>query len=819
MIKKIFLIAASVISLTFACDTNHVFSGEYIVKDGKANAEIVTAEKPSRSTRLAALDLQEYIGKISGAKLPIVNAPTADDNVKIYLGSTKFAKDLGFEKTKLKYGAYRIKSGDKWLVIFGDDTDFVPQGPIAMSRGQLPAATAEWDKLTAKYSDVKWRNPVASRMYRYYNKTLDIWEGDRKGSMYAVCAFLEKLGVRWYMPGELGEIVPEMKSIPLQKIDEEVHPDFPLRFMYFAWYHSNSIESIKWQIRVGFNHGKETMGHATNSHGNRDVHGRDETKTTHPEFFAFWGGKRETTKKGLGEPCLSSKGLFEEQVKFARAVFDIYGDLCPGLSVMPQDGYATICQCELCKGKDTLDRGWYGSMSDYVWEFVNNAAKEIYKTNPDKLIHCSAYGTYLLPPLKIKKLSPNLISSISYSRLLLNNDMSIENYKKSVEGWLKITPSGKIKRGVHYLESRPSSANSSLPVYYPHTIDWDLKFLKGKSIGEFDEVSFDKDGGLHVPIFNHLNLYVTSRLFWDADLDVDKLLDEYYKDFYGPAAESMKAFVNYSEKSWVDMKTKADVLLKGIKMFDKVRAAVKPGTVYGKRIALLADYFAPMKGLHEKLLIGRKGVPEYEAHLRSAKEIKVDGNLDDEFWKHQRGYGLVNNQTGSAPFAGTHFQIGWGSDKAFYFGIRCDEPDMDNLKCAAEKDGDMNIWNGDCLELLIETQPHSYYQITISPDGYFVDLDRKGGLNTQWSSDIQVATYKGKDFWTVEARLPLTGDMKGSPDPLNGVAGGRPTKTYPFYFNVGRIRVRGDNREGSLYSPTGKGNFHNVMKFAKLYVK
>ncbi len=50
--------------------------------------------------------------------------------------------------------------------------------------------------------------------------------------------------------------------------------------------------------------------------------------------------------------------------------------------------------------------------------------------------------------------------------------------------------------------------------------------LKGKSLGEFLEVQFAKDrpGGLDSPGFNHLNVYVTARLYWDADQDIEVLL-------------------------------------------------------------------------------------------------------------------------------------------------------------------------------------------------------------------------------------------------------------------------------------------------------
>ncbi len=49
----------------------------------------------------------------------------------------------------------------------------------------------------------------------------------------------------------------------------------------------------------------------------------------------------------------------------------------------------------------------------------------------------------------------------------------------------------------------------------------------------------------------HLNLYLTGKLFWNADEDVDKILDEYYRLFYGDAADEMKLFWGLAEKIWM----------------------------------------------------------------------------------------------------------------------------------------------------------------------------------------------------------------------------------------------------------------------------
>ncbi|MFA6294578.1 MAG: hypothetical protein WC637_22490, partial [Victivallales bacterium] len=85
---------------------------QMIVKDGKANAQIViAAENRPRMATLAALELRKFLEKISGARLPIVTAPDAAIPVKIYVGKSPDTEKLGVKDEGLRYGAFKIASG------------------------------------------------------------------------------------------------------------------------------------------------------------------------------------------------------------------------------------------------------------------------------------------------------------------------------------------------------------------------------------------------------------------------------------------------------------------------------------------------------------------------------------------------------------------------------------------------------------------------------------------------------------------------------------------------------------------------------------
>jgi hypothetical protein len=205
--------------------------------------------------------------------------------------------------------------------------------------------------------------------------------------------------------------------------------------------------------------------------------------------------------------------------------------------------------------------------------------------------------------------------------------------------------------------------------------------------------------------------------------------------------------------------------------------------------------------------------------------MKVDGRLDEAAWgqylRQYRGHGLRDLKTGDKPKLKTSFLALWAGGPpggSLYLGIICEEPDIAGLVISG-KNGDPALLNGDMVELLLETQAHSYYHLAVNPAGALVEFDRQGGkTNRDWTSRAEVAAYAGDGFWSAEMRIPVPGqDQLG--DPLHEVAGRRPSKDFPWFINVGRQRVRGGTVERQSWSPTGAENIHDAMKFGKMFVR
>lgn len=795
-------------------------AGTCLTENGQARAEIILSEKPQRSARLAAQELQDQIAKISGARLPILTQPTGKA-VKIFVGASA---ESPVKADGLQYGAYRIVTGADWMALVGDDTDFTPVAPFAQGNGDIKRAQAEWEKLT----DSHWGMPGAG-LYKYRlrlpgrigkpegvmaekNETFEIWGLDERGSFNAVCGFLHKLGARWYLPGELGEVLPAISSIELPALDETVRPDFALRQFNFR-FGTVGPETSRWAMRLGIRNNEKL--HI--AHGMETMTGNDATFAAHPEWFALYGGKRHYTPGySKNQLCYSNEELFRETVRFARALLDQYQ--LESVSIMPPDGYTSICQCEKCMGKDSPERSDRGRLSDYVWDFVNRVAKEVGKTHPRaKVLNC-AYGVYTLPPLKIDKLEPNVLVGIVGGRRPMNKAGSKAEGEAAPEA-LRAAWSKKTDNPVLIFENYPFTDRGwYLPAFAPHALGETINATKGISLGEDIWLTVRQDFEKTDIGFNHFLVYFTARMYWGGKgADVDGMFREYCRLFYGPAEQEMLAFFTHCEANWAAMeedKGKADAALA---LFEKAKAKVDGESVYGKRLALIDDFLKGMRMKSQQLGQKRGPVPVVRL-VGDAKGIVIDGKLDDAYWLNcpASATGRFRElQTGRKPLYGTSFKAGWQGG-SLCLAIRCEERPGEKTNNTATKNGDQALWYGDAVEIEIETETHAYYSLAVSPSGAVVALDR-GAPRSQWfnwDAKAEVATQIADDHWNVEIRIPVTQDEN---DPLHQLIGRKPTQSLPWHINLCRQRIREDGRELSALSPTGTETFHERMKFAHFY--
>ena len=294
---------------------------------GKSRYAIVVAKDASQSELTAAEELQEYIYRISGAKLALVNEDKAADYKRyIFVGySPKFGEKLGVE---------RPEDGDEGFT------------------------------------------------YRSVGDDLWIYGGKQRGTMYGVYSFLEnELGVRWYTKSCTK--VPERDTWSFGKLNHSETPAVGIRQMdYFdaqdaAFLAHNKVNSI-WNSQV--NDYGNLVGY-WGCHTFDALVASNKYFATHPEYFSLRDGERKPhTQLCLTNPDvlkLCTEGML--QTIKNNPNYWVYS--------LSQNDNQNYCQCEKC----TEIANRYGGQSGLLLWFVNQVADVVKEHHPDKHISTFAY--------------------------------------------------------------------------------------------------------------------------------------------------------------------------------------------------------------------------------------------------------------------------------------------------------------------------------------------------------------------------------------------------------------------------------------------
>ncbi|OGV47892.1 MAG: hypothetical protein A2017_02265 [Lentisphaerae bacterium GWF2_44_16] len=777
-----------------------------IVKDKTPMADIIIMENAPGSIRLAAKELQEYIKKISGAELTVGDKENSGKKYHIYVGESPFTKKLNFSTTDLKIDGFKILSGNNWLILAGRDylgkPIFFPPGNN--SREAQKDLLKKWQNFAGE----KW-NFSSLVSYKFYNKELDLGTTGETGTLFAVYDFLEMLGVRWYMPYEDGTVVPEMKDIHIaENLNIRKEPVFELRDFTFIYPHEDK-EGLLWYKRLKL--GRPYIFWCCHSINLVTQF----QKETHPEYFATINGKLDLDGcKGFGRPRLGSPELKQAMIKYAQMFFKAYPEQ-QFFSVFPPDSFSMMCEKDVAAGMETPERGNRGKMSDYIWGFVNDVAKEIEKSNPGKYVTCGAYSGAFLPPLKIDKLNKNV--SVTLCRTLIDgwNPESLKERKDVVEEWLKKISSGSFYIWDYYLYHRDKDM-PGVPVVFLKLMQDEARELAGKCKGKFIEATRSQ-GKIAYPGLNHLTYYIQSKLYWDVNLDMNKLLDEYCEKFHGPAKDEMKKFFTTAEEIWMRPEARKISKVGGFlkkedvkKYFEILDAALKKAgenNVYARRISMIKKECRPMKEFFDKL--ERTGGNIKAMHI--SEKPAINGILDEKAWNENViTYKMKTVDKSKQPENETIVKLRWLMPaRGLLIGVECKDRNMKNIKAQNNKKDSSDIFKDDVIEIYLETQNVSYYKIVINPNGAVYDECTgygEGGLD--WDSKAEVAITRNEDSWYAEIFIPLS-SMKGNV----------PSEAYPWGINICRTSSGEKETELSAICPTGKKQFLDLQKMGNMFLK
>ena len=765
--------------------------------------EIVVGNDASSLVQLAASELQYYLNKIYDTKVRISTKLSGGSQFVYYIGHNGLTDVLGdLDTGGLQDGAFLLHGTDSLLVLLGDDKEFIPREPCALFPAQVEAKADLWDAMTGH----DWVSPYHS-IYRHYNRDLDLWEFDHDGTLQAVYTYLRLLGVRWYLPGSIGEVLPKEKIDPRIVIDTILKPHFPVRnhYHYFNNFFMATKQEILFRYRQGLNSGSNMLGYGPPGHGIDNILHSKKLKNEHPEYYAEYNGRRVTDGSRMF-PCLSAQGLVDEAVLYLQSVFEIYE--APTASIMPPDGFGSACQCENCEKLITPERGETGKYSDYVWSFVDQVAQKLLVKYPNKKIICFAYSTYLLPPEKVERLSPNIRLGICRRRSSVGVSEKLRAEEDLIKIWKEKIGNEKIIFWDYYLTSRPSDKYFSVPVVFPHLIRDDIRRNSDVTYGDFIEVYRMRDEQSPFSIAtNHINLYVTSRLYWDPFLNLDSLLEDYYHSFYGPAANEIKRFIEISERQWSVLSSDAVIIDSLFYHLNKAFEKVVQGTLHWERIKLIEAYVHPLKELsnlasRKRSLAGRLRFVHGDPTL-----LDNEGFPTEAFWSSHHSYSLTGDQEN------TIIQVAHTAE-GLYCHITCHETQMDGIVVSGKSTDDRRILAGENVELLFETTLHSFYQFVINPTGLVFDSDQGAGSHINWNSQIRHRVHKTMSSWVIDLMIPA--DEIGN-KPSDNILGRIPSETFPWYFNIRRNRVNKTGESKSYFRSVSEDQFYIPETFVRFY--
>lgn len=362
--------------------------------------------------------------------------------------------------------------------------------------------------------------------FQIFNKENNIiFLGDRQKSvLYGVYHFIETfLKCRKWAPNEPAEC-PKIKNLQIDiLINIQEKPSFDYREVYSTaeqdqeymdWYKLHNLEEL-WGL----------WGHSYYKLVPTSLF------KTHPEYFAFFDGKRRPNQL-----CLSNDSVLEITIKSLEEKFKEHPESIYW-SISPNDDIGH-CECDLCRTTNEEEGGAQGSLI----KFLNKIAKRF----PDKIFTTLAYGDTKNPTLKTKPL-PNVIIFLSSIDIYRNNPIPTEKtaagFRNNLEGWLRQTPNVFVwdyyTQFTNYLAPFPDVLN----------IGQNINYFKTKKVkGVFAQM-----GGSAYVDFNQLKTYLLAKKLWNHNLDDEKLLDEFLTGYYGKSSHLIKEFLqkihNYSISS------------------------------------------------------------------------------------------------------------------------------------------------------------------------------------------------------------------------------------------------------------------------------
>ena len=368
-----------------------------------------------------------------------------------------------------------------------------------------------------------------------------------KGTLYAVYAFLEKMGFRLYTPDAL--VIPDLSnnfSFSTFHFSITDNPAFGYREVAY-YYPNHSQLYADWHHLHTQSDRNRLFGMYVHTFGK--LLPASEYYDRHPEWYSLNDGRRSRD----GQLCLSNPDVLEA---LCQRLADTMSRRPEARiwSVSPNDNY-NACQCDGCRRLDSLYGGQAGTL---IW-FVNQVARRF----PDKVISTLAYQyTRSAGNVRPESNVQVMLCPIESGRQV-PIPQSDPGFSKDIRDWHRLIAASANSQpkaawcALGSADNTFESINGSEQLFiwdyvvqfrnfwnpFPnlHVLQPNLQFFKENGA----DMMFEQGTGAdNVTSWMDIRCYMIAKLLWNPYIDIDSVMDDFYNGCYGDAAPYVKEIID-----------------------------------------------------------------------------------------------------------------------------------------------------------------------------------------------------------------------------------------------------------------------------------
>lgn len=446
--------------------------------------------------------------------------------------------------------------------------------------------------------------------------------GSPEGTRFGVYRFLHEQGVRWFLPNELGQRVPEGGPPQISRQGRVEEPDFLSR----GWSGATSFTGSEWEDR---NLARRRF------RGNEHAVHRIFTEAIYdlrPDFFIMLNGRRIRPMDAKGghnyQICFGNPDTAKFAARKAAEFFDAHPEAID--FPLGMNDTNPVCQCGWCRpilaeAGEFRDRPDY---SDWIFTFMNRVATELERTHPDKFVSGLAYHwAENVPSFPVH---PKVIPYLTADRSMWFDEAYRAEDKNLMRRWAAAGPEIIGIYDYYY------GSSFVIPRLFTAITGESLRYARELGIR-----------GFYAEIYSNWSLdgpkaWLTSQLLWDVSQDREDLLGEFYEGMFEESATPMRKFFKQCETIWMNQSGPAfwlkfyhdftqlelfppEVCAELRRLLDEARGAAESELVR-ERVELVSEGFL-MTELYSRLYHSVKelsqAAPQFsaEALVRQLKEL------------------------------------------------------------------------------------------------------------------------------------------------------------------------------------------------------